>query len=186
MKRINNLYPQIYSFENLLQAYKKAKKGTKTKESIAFEFHAEKELLQLADELKNHTYKPSPYRFFTIYEPKEREISVASFRDRIVHHAIVTILEPIYDNLFISDTYANRKGKGTHAAIRRFKEFSKKNKYVIKADIRKYFPSIVHSILKTELRKTIKCKDTLFVLPIQENVGIIRFTNLISVQFLSN
>jgi len=165
MKTHSNLFSEIITFENLFLAQKKAQKGKRKNENVAkFNLRLERELFLLQEQLLNKTYQPGKYAEFYIYEPKKRMISAAPYRDRVVHHALCNIIEPIFDKLFIFDTYANRKGKGTHAAIRRFKEFSKKNKYVIKADIRKYFPSIVHSILKTELRKTIKCKDTLWLI----------------------
>ncbi len=88
-------------------------------------------------------------------------ISAAPFRDRVVHHALCQVIEPIFDRTLIFDTYANRRGMGTHAAIRRCQQFVRKYSYVLKADIRKYFPSIDHAILKQLIVRKIKCKRTL-------------------------
>ena len=132
MQRIGNLYNKLYSFENLLLAFKKAKRGTKTPESIQFEFNLETELIKLSEQLKNRTYQPSSYHYFTIYEPKERKISVAPFIDRIVHHAIINLLEPIYEKTFIYNSYATRKNKGSHKAVFKAQKYLRKNNWFLK------------------------------------------------------
>lgn len=157
MKRLNHLFESFCSFENLLNAYYKAKKGTRSNiETAKFFFHLEDEILEIQAELKNLQYKPAPYKYFKISDPKERTISVAVFRDRVVHHALVNILEPIYEARFIFDSYATRKGKGTHAAINRAQSFLQKNKWFFKTDIDKYFDSIDQNILMNILKKKIK------------------------------
>lgn len=162
MKREKNLFEKICSFENLLLAFYKARKGKRGNANVArFEFNMEKELFRLEEELKNGSYTPGPYKTFHIYEPKKRMISAAPFRDRVVHHAVCNVIEPIFEKSFIFDSYANRKEKGTHAAIRRCQDYSRKYAYVLKADIRKYFPSIDHQILKASIRKKIGCPPTL-------------------------
>ncbi len=100
-------------------------------------------------------------RHFTIHDPKTRVISAAPYRDRVVHHALHKVLEPIFDPTFIHDSYATRKGKGTHAAIDRFQSFSRKNRYVLKCDIRQYFPSIDHEMLRGLIERKVACPDTL-------------------------
>lgn len=87
-------------------------------------------------------------------------ISAAPYRDRVVHHALCNIIEPLFERTFIFDSYANRKGKGTHRAIRRYQYYAQRYPYVLKCDIRKFFPSIDHHILKQELARKIKCKQT--------------------------
>jgi retron-type reverse transcriptase len=165
MKKYTNLYSQIYSFENLLKASKNAQKGKRFKDNVSlFNFNLEKELIDIQDSLKSKTYKPKAYYSFKIYEPKERLISAAAYRDRVVHHALCNIIEPVFDRAFIFDSYANRKGKGTHKAINKYQVFAKKNNYVLKADIKKYFPSIDLEILKAEIRKKISCTDTLWLI----------------------
>jgi retron-type reverse transcriptase len=111
----------------------------------AFHFHLERELWRLHEELRERTYRPGEYRSFLIHEPKARQISAAPYRDRVVHHALVNVLEPIFERTFIADSYACRKGKGTHAAVRRCQHFARRFRYVLKADVRKFFPSMDHS-----------------------------------------
>lgn len=161
MKKYYNLYENITSFKNLLQASQKAKKGKRSIEYVCkYEFNLENELLELRNELLNKKYDPGKYKEFNIYEPKKRMISAAPYRDRVVHHSLCNIIEPIFERAFIFDSYANRKNKGTHKAINKFQDFQKKNKYVFKCDIKKYFPSIDHQILKDIIHKKVKCEDT--------------------------
>jgi len=165
MKRYKWLFEQIIAFENLLVAFKKASKGKRSKPAVAtFEVNLENELLQLERELRQKTYCPGSYRSFYIHDPKRRLISAAPFRDRVVHHAVCNIIEPLFERTFIYDSYANRKGKGTHKAIERYQHYARRYKYVLKCDIRKFFPSIDHAILKQELRWKIACPDTLWLL----------------------
>lgn len=162
MKRFGNLYDKICTPGNLRLAFYQARKGKKKTKSIAaFEVNMEWELDKLREELQTDIYHPGPYTSFKIYDPKERMISAAPFRDRVVHHALCNIIEPIFEPTLIFDTYANRKGKGTHAAIHRGQKFLRFYQYVLKADIRKYFPSIDHAVLKQIIRRKIKCKPTL-------------------------
>lgn len=156
MQRAGSLKEGFLSFENLYAAYKKAYRGTKSYQSYAFAFNADQELLLIQRELMAGSYNPGDYSYFTIYEPKKRTISVARFRDRVVHHALVNVLEPIYENRFIYDSYATRKGKGTHKAILRAQRFMRKNRWYLKMDIRKYFDSIYHAILNAILARKIK------------------------------
>ena len=116
MRRIGNLKKKFLSFENLYSGYKNAFKATKNYTSYKFTFNIEKELFLLQEELSSGNYMPHKYRYFPIYGPKVRQISVAHFRDRVVHHSLVNILSPIYEKLFIFDSYATRKNKGTHNA----------------------------------------------------------------------
>ena len=165
MKTYKNLYKNIITFDNLLSAVKKSSKGRKYNADVAaFHFQLEKELLQLEEELKTKTYQPGDYRTFNIHDPKERMISAAPYRDRIVHHALCNIIEPIFEKTFIFDSFANREGKGTHKAIERYQEFAKKHEYALKCDIRKFFPSLDLEILKQEIRWKIQCPDTLWLI----------------------
>jgi retron-type reverse transcriptase len=165
VKRHNHLFEQIVSFENLLRAAGKAQRGKRFKPATAlFNFHLEKELLDLQRTLMEKTYVHGAYRDFTIYDPKMRLISAAPYRDRVVHHALCRVIEPIFDRGFIHDSYACRKGKGTHAAVDRYTRFARKNRYVLKCDVRKYFPSIDQDILLAAIGRKIKCKDTLWLI----------------------
>lgn len=175
MKTYNNLYPKIYNLGNIFTAWRKARKD-KTKKFSVLEFEKDtiKNLLQLNEELKSGTYKPKPLKTFILRDPKTRKISKSDFRDRIVHHTIVNILEPIYEKIFIYDSCANRKGKGTLFALKRFEKFVKRiskngkikgaiNKnqvkgYCLKADIKHYFQEIDHNILLKIIQKKITDK----------------------------
>lgn len=149
-------YAQLYSWENLLLAYRKAAKGKRGKSNVAFfEYELEKNLFQLQYELQTQTYQPGKYYSFYIHEPKKRLISAAPFRDRVVHHALCNLIEPIFERSFIVDSYANRVGKGTHSALDRTQQFARKYPYVLQCDIRQFFPSIDHEILMAILGKKI-------------------------------
>lgn len=165
MKRINHLFDKIIAFENLHSAALKAQKGKKNKFSTAVFFvRLEEHLFDLQNELSKQTYQPGAYHTFYIHDPKKRMISAAPFRDRVVHHALCNVIEPIFEKTFIFDCYANRLGKGTHKALNRYQYFAKKYKYVLKSDIRKFFPSIDHKVLKALLRRKVKCKNTLWLI----------------------
>lgn len=167
MKTFKNLYPLICDFENLLWAAKKAQRGKRFQENVAeFNFHLERNLFKLQRELEAQSYQPGPYHTFHIRDPKPRMISAAPYRDRVVHHALCNIIEPILERSMIYDSYANRKGKGTHKAILRYQQFCRQNKYVLKCDVKKFFPSIDHEILKQQLRKKIGCAKTLWLIDV--------------------
>ncbi len=161
MRRVGYLYEPMCSFEHLGKAFRAAFRGTKTAESYCWSFYQERRLLELSAQLKSHTYQPDPYRYFTIYEPKERVISVASFTDRVVHHAIVMQLSPLYERWFIEHSYATRKGKGQHKAIGAAQAYLRRYEWYLKCDIRKYFDHIVHNVLLAQL--TSKIKDKAFL-----------------------
>ena len=142
-------------------AWRKARKGKRSKLAVAaFEFNAEGELFQLQRELQDKSYQPGPYRSFIIHDPKKRKISAAPFRDRVVHHALCNLLEPIYEPKFIHDSYANRIGKGTHRALDRAQAFTRRYPYVLKCDIETFFPAIDHACLRDLLFRHIACPDT--------------------------
>lgn len=161
MKTYKNLFPKITSFENLILAWEKARRGKRSKPAVArFEENAEGELFQLQRELQSQTYHPGPYRNFIIHDPKKRKISAAPFRDRVVHHALCNVIEPIYEPKFIYDSYANRIGKGTHRALDRAQSYARRYRYVLKADIETFFPAIDHDILCQILQHHIVCPQT--------------------------
>jgi retron-type reverse transcriptase len=165
MKRLGNLWHQIISFENLYLASRKAQKGKRFRDNVLeFNDQIENNLFQLWDELQTKTYQPGAYHSFRIYDPKPRLISAAPYRDRIVHHALCNIIIPLMEKSFIHDSYANREGYGTHRALRRFTQFARSSRYILQCDIKKYFPSIDHQILKQLIRHKIKCQDTLWLI----------------------
>ncbi|MGI0486432.1 reverse transcriptase domain-containing protein [Pantanalinema rosaneae CENA516] len=165
MKRQGYLWEQITGFENILTAARLAQKGKRFRQNVLeFNYNLEQELHQLQEELRSKTYQPGDYRTFKIFEPKPRLISAAPYRDRVVHHALCNIIVPIFEQTFIADSYANRLGFGTHRALRRFTQFARSSRYVLQCDIRKYFPSLDHEILKQLIRRKIKCPDTLWLI----------------------
>lgn len=164
MKREGNLWPRLTSYGNLVRAALKAARGKRFQANVArFHYDLEGQLCRLQDELRGKTYVPGLYRTFTIRDPKVRLISAAPYRDRVVHHALCAVLEPIFERTFISDSYACRQGKGTHAAVDRFTHFARRYPYVLKCDVRKYFPSIDHAILQELVVAKIKDPDVLWL-----------------------
>ena len=164
MMTSKNLYPVLCSYENLKKAFKKASKNKSSLPYVGlFRKDLKKNLLELENELETFDYKPKPLKKFVIRDPKTRVIRKSYFKDRIVHHAIVNILEPIYEKVFIYDSYANRKLKGTLGALDRFDYFKRKVSknntrpcYVLKADVKQFFDSIDQDILINILRRKIK------------------------------
>lgn len=165
MKTYKNLFDQIKSFENLLKAARNAARGKRNQPNVLlFFWKLEENLYRLQEELETQRCRPNTYKTFSIYEPKPRMISAAPFRDRVIHHALIDVIGPLLEQSFIFDTYANRSGKGTHKAIRRYQSFLRKYEFVLKCDIKSYFPSIDHGILKALIRKRIACKQTLWLI----------------------
>ena len=169
MKRINNIYSKICAIDNLIEADKKARKGKL--QSIGVRIHdrnREANILALHEALINKTYKTSNYHTFIIHEPKEREIyQLPYYPDRIVHHAIMNILEPIWMSVFTADTYSCIKGRGIHAVVRKLKTALRdrgNTTHCLKLDIRKFYPSIDHNVLKNIIRRKIKDADLLALL----------------------
>ena len=156
MKRLRDLWPQLIAFDNLWRAWRQARCGkSRSAGAVAFELNLERELLALQRELADGSYQPGAYRLFTLYERKPRLIAAAPFRDRVVHHAVMNVIEPPLDRTFIFDSYACRRGKGTHAAVDRYQRWAQRYPYVLKLDIQRYFPSIDHARLKAKLRRRI-------------------------------
>jgi len=184
MKTYRGLFDKLSDYDNLLLAFKKARKHkTKKQYVIDFEKNLPNELFKLQWELLTGTYKPRPLKTFTVRDPKTRRISSSHFRDRVIHHAICNIIEPIFEKRFICDTYANRKGKGTLAALKRFDKFLRKTTrngktitdaktgndvmgFALKADIRHYFETVDHEILLSILRKRIRDEEVIALIQV--------------------
>ena len=157
MKRAGGLWPGIVAPEALHAAYLRARKGKRfTPDVLAFEAEREANLRQLREQLEDGTYRPGVYRTFTVRDPKPRLISAAPFRDRVVHHALVAAIEPAFENGFIYDSYANRVRKGTHAALRRYRDWCAAYPFALRCDVAKFFPSMDHDVLKGLLRRKLK------------------------------
>lgn len=159
MKTYKNLFAQVCNFQNLYQAFREASRGKRNHSEVQrFEYHLEEQLLGIQKELEEERYQWGGYRNFWICDPKRRFIHAAPFRDRVVHHAIHQVIEPIFEPSLIYDTYACRKGKGTLAAVLRYDAFARRLKgkgYALKCDIHHYFASIDHRILKSIICKKI-------------------------------
>ena len=176
-KQFDNLYPEITAFGNLYRAWKKAARGKRSKQAAsAFELKLEDELIRLQRQLQSQTWQPGGYTSFRIHDPKPRLVSAAPFRDRVVHHALCNIIEPLFERTYIHDSYANRRGKGTHAALARAQKFMCRYPYVLQCDIRQFFPSIDHEILESILARKIIDPQTLWLIHqiIQSGEGVLQ------------
>lgn len=170
--KIQEQYEQIISIKNLFHAWKKARKG-KTQKIYVKEFEKDTigNLFVIQRELINQTYTPKPLVTFILRDPKTRRISKSAFRDRIVHHALVRVIEPLFDKSFIYDSCANRVGKGNLFALKRFDEFKRKVSknqtrecFVLKADIKHYFQEVNHDALLNLIKRKINDKKVLWLI----------------------
>lgn len=176
MKTYKNLYCKVWAFDNLYAAYRRARKGKRGKPPAAtFEWNLEENLFDLQKGLVEKTYVPGSYHSFYIHEPKRRLISAAPFRDRVVHHALCGIMEPILTRSFIHDSYANQVDKGTHRALDRCQAFCRTSPYVLQGDVRQFFPSIDHEILHGILGHVIADADVMWLIDriLQSGVGVL-------------
>ncbi len=147
-------FSQVYDWCNLVKASDQAARGKRGRQAVAqFETFWADHLLDLQTSLRDGSYCPGAYSSFYIHEPKRRKISAAPFRDRVVHHALCRIIEPWFEQRFIDDSFANRSGKGTHRAVDRFQQFSRRYRYTLRLDIVKHFPSIDHAVLLNEISR---------------------------------
>lgn len=165
MKRYGNLWESLISFENIIESFRKAAKGKGYRPCVlSFVQDLEHNLIELQNSLITKCYKPGDYTTFYIYEPKKRMISAAPFRDRIVHHCLINVVGPFFESTFIHQSYANQIGKGTHRAIRDVQAAMRLHNYVMHCDIKKYFPSIDHQILKKIIARRIKDPNVLWLI----------------------
>jgi RNA-directed DNA polymerase len=170
------MYEQICSWDNLYLAFRKAAKGKRGKGPAAcFEHRLEDNLVALQQELQARTYRPGSYDSFYIHEPKRRLISAAPFRDRVVHHALCNVIEPVLERSFIGDSYANRRGKGTHRALDRCQEFARRFRYALQIDVVQFFPAIDHTILRGILARKLSDPDVLWLVDrvLESGVGVL-------------
>lgn len=169
MKRFGNLYPRICSYENLLVAHQKARRGKAGQPGVrAVEAHTPEHLEKLQQTLIEKKFTTSEYEHFMVREPKPRWISkLPYFPDRIVHHAVMNVIQPIWDRIFIHDVYSAIPGRGIHAALDRLRKFlrnSAETRYCLQFDIEQFYPSVNHDILMELIARKIKCPDTLWLL----------------------
>ncbi|MCP4267732.1 MAG: reverse transcriptase [Candidatus Brocadiaceae bacterium] len=162
MKRAANLFEDIADLENLYFAYFKARKGKSGRaEVMRFRDNLHCELLSLRDDLMSGAITIGNYHYFEVRDPKQRQICAASFRERVLHHAIINVCGPYFEKFLIYDTYACIKGKGSQKAVERAQIFSRRNKFFLKLDIAKYFHSIDHTVLIRLIESMFKDEDLL-------------------------
>lgn len=157
MRRSGYLFEKVADFHALAAAAKRAARGKgKSDCAASFLFLLETEALRLQRELSDGSYQPGPYRTFSVSDPKPRTISAADFRDRVVHHALCAVMEPLLERAAIPDSYACRPGKGSHAAVKRAQSFTRRFRFFLKLDVRKFFETVDHEVLKASLRRLVK------------------------------
>ncbi len=172
MKIYRNLFERIISAENLFSAWDAFRIGKRNKPDVLrFEWDFEQNIFELHEDFKNKLYRHGPYKSFYIRDPKQRHIHKALVRDRVVHHAMFSVLNPIFEETFISTSFSCRAGYGTHKGVEALERFIRKVSrnyrrpcFVLKCDIRKFFESVNHAILLSILRKHIKDDDALWIL----------------------
>ncbi len=162
MRRKGNLYQHISTYENLCLAYRKAARGKQDRqEVIGFRNNFTVNIRKLQDEIIRHQPDIGHYYFFMVHDPKPRSICAASFPERVLHHAIMNICEPVLESYSIFDSYACRKNKGNRKALIRAQHFSRKYSWYLKLDIRKYFDSIDHGCMLELLGRRFKDRQLL-------------------------
>ena len=161
-RRVDGLFSGIASFAALEAAAQRAARGKRRKPGVAaFLARLEREVLRLERELLAGAWRPGRYVEIAVRDPKPRTVSAAPFRDRVVHHALCAIIEPLFERGFVFDSYANRRGKGTHRAVARYERFRNRFGSVLRCDVFRYFPAIDHEILKADVRRRVWCERTL-------------------------
>jgi retron-type reverse transcriptase len=163
MNTVNGLWEQVIAFENVYHAYRAASKGKRYRqESLEFKYALEDNLCTIINELVWDMYQPSPMRQFWIIDPKKRLISAPAFRDRVVHHALCRVLEPVFEQRFVSESFACRVGRGTHAAMQHLVRCVRRANrqwgryWVLKCDVHRFFPSVHHDTLYRIIGKAIR------------------------------
>jgi len=159
MQREKNLFPRVVAFDNLYRAFGGASHGKRDRPEVReFEYHLETRLWEIREELAAGEYAWGPFHRFRVRDPKRREIRAAPFRDRVVHHALFNVLDPIFQRGFIADSYACIPGRGTHRAARRYRAFVRARAgrgYRVQGDVKRYFASVDHEVLLARLRRRI-------------------------------
>jgi retron-type reverse transcriptase len=173
MNTVNNLWEHVVAFENVYQAYREASRGKRYRqESLEFKYALEDNLCTIVHELVWDMYKPSPMRQFWIIDPKRRLIAAPAFRDRVIHHALCQVIEPVFEKRFINGSFACRVGLGTHAAMQYTLSCVQQAKrqwgkyYVLKGDVNKFFPSVHRETLKKIICRTIRDQKVLHLIDI--------------------
>lgn len=170
-KTYGGIFEKVVDFEELYLAWLRVIRGRRAQSDVLrFERDLEPNLIDIQNSLLWKTYRTGPYRHFKVFEPKERGIAALPLKDRVVQHALIAQLEPIWEPRFIHDSYACRPGKGAHRGADRVQGFMRSTLreqgvlHVLKADVSKYFPSISHDVLKRLLRRRVRCPDALWLI----------------------
>ena len=157
MRRTASLFEDIVEWKNFRLAYYKARRGKRaSRDVMEYSHRLDSNLDQMADELRGGTFSVGRFHQFVIHDPKERTITAPCFAERVLHHAIMNVCEPVFEKSLIYDTYACRAGRGREAAVQRAQTFAHRYPFFLKLDVRKYFDSISHSILLTRLDRLFK------------------------------
>ena len=165
MRRAGDLWPEVTAFGGLWQAVDRAARGKRTRPAVArFLDRRETEVLRLQRELESDRWVPGTPLQFDIYEPKKRRISAAPFRDRVVHHALIAVLEPVFERRMVPHSYACRRGKGTHAALEHAQLALRRSSWFLKLDIAQFFPSLVHDVVLESVSRVVKDRRVLLLL----------------------
>jgi len=167
---------EIAVWENLFVAFYEASRDKRGRPEVAaFEHRLEDNLIALQLELLERRYQPGTYNSFYIHDPKKRLISAAPFRDRVIHHALCQVIEPLFERRFVADSYANRIGKGTHRALDQAQRYARRFPYVLQVDVRQFFPSVDHAILRGILARKIQDDGTLWLIDriLESGIGVL-------------
>lgn len=157
MKRAGQLMGRIADPDNLRLAFWKARKGKTYATGVAhYRVNLDENLSRLREQLLSGEVDVGKYHYFKIYEPKERKICAAAFDEQVLHHALMQVCDPCFERLQIFDSYATRRGKGTHAALERAKKFTHRYEWFLKLDVRKFFDSIHHGVVQQQVGRLIK------------------------------
>ncbi len=164
MRRVGYLLESIADMDNLRLAVWKAGKGKRySRQVIDYSNDLEINLLNLQNEILSGKVNVGNYRYFKVYEPKERQICASTFSEQVLHHALMNVCHPYFESYQVYESYASRKGKGVYAALEKAKEFTQKHTFFLKLDVKKFFDSIHHSVLKNQLAKRFKDHQLLHI-----------------------
>lgn len=164
MKRANNLLEPVADLDNLRLAFWKARKGKSyAQEVLAYQKNLDLNLLRLRDEILTVQVDVGKYRYFKVYDPKERQICASAFGEQVLHHALMNVCHEYFERVQIGQSFASRPGKGVHAALHHAQQFTRQYRYFLKLDVRKFFDSIHHAVLKTQLDRMFKDEQLLLI-----------------------
>lgn len=165
MRRTNNLINSVADIENLRIAFWKARKGKSySREVQLYRDALDDNLLKLRTQILETGVEVGRYRYFKVYDPKKRQICASAFSEQVLHHALMNVCHDTFEHTQIFDSYASRKGKGTYAALDRAKVYTREYRFFLKLDVRKFFESIHHGVLKNQLHDLLKDHRVLTIL----------------------